>query len=94
MASPVSPSLRKQLRFVVGRIEEAQATLLTQDHFIVDMPLSLLPGGVDIGTILDFTITRNVSAEKKKQVALHALKEEILKGIKDEEESQEVQPSP
>ena len=48
----------------MGRIEDGNAILLSQEHQILDVPLMLLPKDIKPGNILKFKVERNLELEK------------------------------
>lgn len=56
-----------EVNYTVGRIEDGNAILLSRDHNLIDVPLSLLPPGISPGNILKFAVERNIKAEKKRE---------------------------
>jgi len=55
------------VNFTVGRIEDGNAILLSQDHNLIDVPLMLLPKGIKPGNILKFQVERNLQMEAERE---------------------------
>ena len=62
----------------VGRIEDGSVILLTKDHHIIDMPLSVLPAGTKCGHLLRFTIQRDLDAENERKKRIIELQQHVL----------------
>ncbi len=57
------PTQRKkkfEVNYTVGRIEDGNAILLSNEHNILDVPLMLLPKSIKPGNILKFKVERNL----------------------------------
>jgi hypothetical protein len=59
-----------EVNYTVGRIEDGDAILLSQEHNILNVPLSLLPKGIEAGNILKFTVGRNLELERKREALI------------------------
>jgi hypothetical protein len=59
-----------EVNFTVGRIEDGDAILLSGEHNILNVPLSLLPKGIKAGIILKFKIERNLELERKREAKI------------------------
>lgn len=55
------------VNFTVGRIEDGNAILLSQDHNLIDVPLMLLPKHIKPGNILKFQVERNLEMEEERE---------------------------
>lgn len=67
------PTRRKkkfEVNYTVGRIEDGNAILLSSDHNLIDVPLSLLPNEVRPGNILKFSVERNLDLERKREAEI------------------------
>jgi len=67
------PTRRKkkfEVNYTVGRIEDGNAILLSSDHNLIDVPLSLLPNEVRPGNILKFSVERNLDLELKREAEI------------------------
>eukprot|EP00824_Muranothrix_gubernata_P013213 TRINITY_DN27640_c0_g1_i1.p2 TRINITY_DN27640_c0_g1~~TRINITY_DN27640_c0_g1_i1.p2 ORF type:complete len:133 (+),score=24.52 TRINITY_DN27640_c0_g1_i1:58-399(+) len=53
------------------------AVLLTEDLFMVEFPLNLLPEGVQEGMVLDMEVRRNEGQERLRRDQLKRLHEEV-----------------
>jgi hypothetical protein len=62
----------------VGRIEDGNAILLSKDHNLIDVPLSLLPREISPGNILKFQVERNLKAEKRREQEILSIQQQIL----------------
>jgi hypothetical protein len=66
------------VNYTVGRIEDGNAILLSRDHNLIDVPLSLLPPGIHPGNILKFQVERNMKEEKKREKEILSIQKQIL----------------
>lgn len=67
------PTKRKkkfEVNYTVGRIEDGDAVLLSAQHNILNVPLSLLPLGIKAGNILKFKVERNLEMERKREAEI------------------------
>lgn len=67
------PTRRKkkfEVNYTVGRIEDGDAILLSGEHNILNVPLSLLPKGIKAGNILKFKVERNLELERKREAEI------------------------
>ena len=67
------PTRRKkkfEVNYTVGRIEDGDAILLSTEHNILNVPLSLLPKGIKAGNILKFKVERNLELERKREAEI------------------------
>lgn len=67
------PTHRKkkfEVNYTVGRIEDGDAVLLSAQHNILNVPLSLLPLGIKAGNILKFKVERNLELERKREAEI------------------------
>lgn len=67
------PTRRKkkfEVNYTVGRIEDGDAILLSTEHNILNVPLSLLPKGIKAGNILKFKVERNLEMERKREAEI------------------------
>ncbi len=67
-----------EINYTVGRIEDGNAILLSGDHNLIDVPLSLLPGNIQPGNILKFAVERNFEKEKKREAEIMSIQKQIL----------------
>lgn len=75
------PTRRKkkfEVNYTVGRIEDGNAILLSSDHNLIDVPLSLLPNEVRPGNILKFSVERNLDLELKREAEILSIQKQIL----------------
>lgn len=59
-----------EVNYTVGRIEDGDAILLSTEHNILNVPLSLLPKGIKAGNILKFKVERNLELERKREAEI------------------------
>ena len=59
-----------EVNYTVGRIEDGDAILLSTEHNILNVPLSLLPEGIAPGNILKFKVERNLDLERKREAEI------------------------
>jgi hypothetical protein len=59
-----------EVNYTVGRIEDGDAILLSSEHNILNMPLSLLPQGIKPGNILKFKVERNLEMERNREAEI------------------------
>ena len=75
------PTRRKkkfEVNYTVGRIEDGNAILLSQEHQILDVPLMLLPKDIKPGNILKFKVERNLELEKQREAEILSIQKQIL----------------
>lgn len=75
------PTRRKkkfEVNYTVGRIEDGDAILLSGEHNILNVPLSLLPRGIKAGNILKFKVERNLELERKREAEILSIQKQIL----------------
>jgi len=75
------PTRRKkkfEINYTVGRIEDGDAILLSGEHNILNVPLSLLPKGIKAGNILKFKVERNLELERKREAEILSIQKQIL----------------
>ena len=68
MPKPVTDSEDEEVpkfavNFTIGWIEDGTAILLSKDHNIIEIPLSLLPSDIMPGNIMKFTVEWNLKEE-------------------------------
>ncbi|KAI9809333.1 MAG: hypothetical protein M1825_002625 [Sarcosagium campestre] len=61
----------------VGKVDAGVAVLLTEDKRLIEFPSILLPQNISSGSIVDITVSRNLSSEAQSQSAFTALQNEI-----------------
>lgn len=67
-----------EVNYTVGRIEDGDAILLSSEHNILNVPLSLLPKGIKAGNILKFKVERNLELERKREAEILSIQKQIL----------------
>ena len=71
-----------EVNYTVGRIEDGDAILLSTEHNILNVPLSLLPEGIAPGNILKFKVERNLDLERKREAEILSIQKQILEDPK------------
>ncbi|KTW27441.1 hypothetical protein T552_02419 [Pneumocystis carinii B80] len=66
-----------KVQFTVGKVDAGVAILLTSDCYLVEFPSLLLPHGIQTGSILDISISRNYEAENKEKEDFQELQKKI-----------------
>ncbi|QSL66575.1 hypothetical protein MERGE_000957 [Pneumocystis wakefieldiae] len=66
-----------KVQFTVGKVDSGLTILLTSDYYIVEFPSLLLPHGIQTGSVLDISITRNYEAENKEKKDFQELQKKI-----------------
>ncbi|KAI9675273.1 MAG: Chitin synthase, class 5 [Caeruleum heppii] len=61
----------------VGKVDAGVAVLLTDDKRLIEFPSILLPPNISSGSIVDITVSRNLTSEAQSQAAFTALQDEI-----------------
>lgn len=54
---------------------------MTEDHHLIEFPSLLLPNGVTSGSIVNISVSRNLSEEEKKMKEFWDLQEKILEAF-------------
>ncbi|KAE9971959.1 hypothetical protein EG327_009666 [Venturia inaequalis] len=62
----------------VGKVDAGMAVLLTEDKRIIEFPSILLPPDISSGSIVDITVSRNLSSESAAQKAFTNLQNSIF----------------
>ncbi|TID19759.1 chitin biosynthesis protein [Venturia nashicola] len=62
----------------VGKVDAGMAVLLTEDKRIIEFPSILLPPDISSGSIVDITVSRNLSSESAAQKAFTNLQTTIF----------------
>ncbi|EMR10963.1 hypothetical protein PNEG_00567 [Pneumocystis murina B123] len=66
-----------KIQFTVGKVDAGITILLTSDYYLVEFPSLLLPHGIQTGSILDISISRNHEAENKEKEDFQELQKKI-----------------
>ncbi|KAH0556268.1 hypothetical protein GP486_005801 [Trichoglossum hirsutum] len=66
------------ISLTVGKVDAGVAVLLTQDKRLIEFPSILLPPNISSGSIVDITVSRNLSSEAASQSAFQSLQNEIF----------------
>ncbi|KAJ9635419.1 hypothetical protein H2199_008422 [Coniosporium tulheliwenetii] len=61
----------------VGKVDAGVAVLLTEDKRLIEFPSILLPPDITSGSIVDITVSRNLSSESAAAAAFASLQNEI-----------------
>ncbi|CDO76796.1 hypothetical protein BN946_scf184978.g25 [Trametes cinnabarina] len=64
--------------FTVGKLDAGMAILLGERAHLIEFPSLLLPPGVTTGSIVNISVLRNVSEEKKREADFWNLQSDIL----------------
>jgi hypothetical protein len=75
------------ISLTVGKVDAGVAVLLTQDKRLIEFPSILLPPNISSGSIVDITVSRNLSSEQKSQAAFLALQDAIYSSFGESEPS-------
>ncbi|KNC83278.1 hypothetical protein SARC_04474 [Sphaeroforma arctica JP610] len=67
------------VRLVVSRIEAGFATLITDDHHFLELPLHVCDPSIEVGTVIYADITRNEDAERENLEKVSELQKSLLK---------------
>ncbi|KAI9777584.1 MAG: Chitin synthase, class 5 [Peltula sp. TS41687] len=62
----------------VGKVDAGVAVLLTQDKRVIEFPSILLPPAISSGSIVDISVSRNLSSEASSLAAFTSLQNEIF----------------
>ncbi|KAI9730182.1 MAG: Chitin synthase, class 5 [Claussenomyces sp. TS43310] len=69
------------ISLTVGKVDAGVAVLLTQDKRLIEFPSILLPPNISSGSIVDITVSRNLTSETKSQNAFAALQDSIYQSF-------------
>lgn len=72
------PKQKFEINFTVGRLQDTQAVLLSEEHDLIALPMNLMPKGIKPGNILKFTVERNGEAEKRREAEILSIQKQIL----------------
>lgn len=66
---------------VAGFTDAGEVTLLTADRQSFTLPFSLLPAGLEVGSVVTISFRRNPEEEAARRDAILQLQEDIIKGL-------------
>jgi len=75
------PSVETSVQFTVGKLDAGMAILLTEDHHLIEFPSLLLPQGVTSGSVVNISVTRNLTEEEIKMREFWDLQESIFESF-------------